>query len=189
MSSSALTLRHCNRPGAPMPHSRAFPPRPPSLVLPLTRRSPAARFVRPHPPQGSHARAHRTARALTAHTSPAQSLARTVLRHRRALPAPDSARLPAEVLKLQDLSFCQSISNFMVSLPNLSKRCEVATVPAVAALTLPRPAQEKGKDGLFSSLLRISLLFLIVPVSLGAKGVLQAREIRRIGFSVTFRHN
>ena len=76
----------------------------------------------PHPPQGSHARAHRTARTLTAHTSPAQSLARTVLRHRRALPAPDSARLPAEVLKLQGLSFCQSISNFVVGFPNLSKK-------------------------------------------------------------------
>ena len=76
----------------------------------------------PHPPQGSHARAHRTARTLTAHTSPAQSLARTVLRHRRALPAPDSARLPAEVLKLQDFSFYQSISNFVVSLPNLCKK-------------------------------------------------------------------
>ena len=63
----------------------------------------------------------------------------------------------------------ESNSNFVVSLPNLSKRCEGATVPAVAALTLPRPAQEKGKDGLFSSLLRISLLFLIVPVSAGSK--------------------
>ena len=53
----------------------------------------------------------------------------------------------------------------MVSLSNLSKRCEGATVPAVAALTLPRLAQEKGKDGLFSSLLRISHLILIAPVS------------------------
>ena len=73
----------------------------------------------PHPPP---VRTRRTARTLTAHTSPAQSLARTVLRHRRALPAPDSARLPAEVLKLQGLSFCQSISNFVVGFPNLSKK-------------------------------------------------------------------
>ena len=80
----------------------------------------------------------------------------------------------------------ESNSNFVVSLPNLSKRCEGATVPAVAALTLPRPAQEKGKDGLFSSLLRISLLFLIVLASAGSKRVLQAREIRRIGFSLTY---
>ena len=80
----------------------------------------------------------------------------------------------------------KGISNSIVSLPNLSKRCEGATVPAVAALTLPRPAQEKGKDGLFSSLLRISLLFLMVPASWKAKRVLQDREIRRIGFSVAF---
>ena len=53
----------------------------------------------------------------------------------------------------------------MVSLSNLSKRCEGATVPAVAALTLPQPAQEKGKDGLFYSLLRISHHILIVLVS------------------------
>ena len=87
---------------APLPHSSA---------------------VRPHPPPvRTRSLTHRTARTLTAHTSPAQSLARTVLRHRRALPAPDSARLPAEVLKLQGLSFCQSISNFVVSLPNVSKK-------------------------------------------------------------------
>ena len=33
----------------------------------------------------------------------------------------------------------QSISSIIVSLPNVSKGCEGATVPAVAALTLPRP--------------------------------------------------
>ena len=44
----------------------------------------------------------------------------------------------------------------------------------------------KGKDGLFSSLLRISLLFLIVLVSVRSNRLLQAREIRRIGFSLTF---
>ena len=87
------------------------------------------------------------------------------------------------------LDFLQSISNFVVSFPNLSKRCEGATVPAVAALTLPRPAQEKGKDGLFSSLLRISLLFLIVLASGESKRLLQAREIRQIDFSVIYRHD
>ena len=127
----------------------------------------------------------------------------------------------------------QSISNFMVSLPNLSKRCEGATVPAVAPSHIPdhwsksgravarfspsksgravarfspskcvravahiSPCNDgkpllpsKGKDGLFSSLLRISLLFLIVPVSVRTKRVLQAREIRRIDFSVAYRHD
>ena len=77
----------------------------------------------------------------------------------------------------------------MVSLSNVSKGCEGATVPAVAALTLPRPAQEKGKDGLFSSLLRISLLFLIVLASKKSNRLLQTREIRRIGFSVAYRHD
>ena len=40
------------------------------------------------------------------------------------VPAPrkKSARLPAEVLKLQDFSFYQSISNFVVSLPNVSEK-------------------------------------------------------------------
>ena len=37
-----------------------------------------------------------------------------------ALTAP--ARLPAEVLKLQDFSFYQSISSFVVSLPNVSEK-------------------------------------------------------------------
>ena len=46
--------------------------------------------------------------------------------------------------------------------------------------------QEKGKDGLFSSLLRISLLFLIVLVSVKSNRLLQAREIRRIDFSAAF---
>ena len=43
---------------------------------------------------------------------------------RRSLPAvpPALARLLAEVLKLQGLSFCQSISNFVVGFPNLSKK-------------------------------------------------------------------
>ena len=44
----------------------------------------------------------------------------------------------------------------------------------------------KGKDGLFSSLLRISLLFLIVLASGESKRLLQAREIRGNDFSVAF---
>ena len=44
--------------------------------------------------------------------------------HRTSVPhAPaTTARLPAEVLKLQDFSFYQSISSFVVSLPNVSEK-------------------------------------------------------------------
>ena len=114
MSSSAPASRRCNRPGAPTPHSRAFPPRPPALVLPLTRRSPR-RKARPS--------------ALATHTSPAPAAFPAPAAHcHPSAPAPvpaprkKSARLPAEVLKLQDFSFYQSISNFIVSLPNVSKK-------------------------------------------------------------------
>ena len=89
----ALTVLH--RMTAPLPHSPAAP-------------EPATRLARTRPPHCTCS--HRT------------HIARTVLRHRRALPVPDSARLLAEVLKLQGLSFCQSISNFVVGFLNLSKK-------------------------------------------------------------------
>ena len=76
----------------------------------------------------------------------------------------------------------------MVSLPNLSKRCEGATVPAVAALTLPRPAQGREKENSFPPLC-IPPFLLMVPVSVRTKRLLQAREIRQISFSVTLRHD
>ena len=64
-----------------------------------------------------------------ARTPPPARLARRW--HRAAAPpAPESACLPAEVLKLLTFSFLQSNSNFIVSLSNLCKRCEGATVPA-----------------------------------------------------------
>ena len=59
--------------------------------------------------------------------------------HNAPHPHPHPLVHPAEVLKPQTFSSLESISNFVVSLPNLSKGCEGATVPAVAALTLPRP--------------------------------------------------
>ena len=108
---------------------------------------PAARLAHRAHIASTVARLHRTPPAPAAHTPPCP------LVH------------PAGILKLRAYNFLQTTSNFDVSLPNPSKRCEGATVPAVAALTLPRPAQEKGKDGLFSSLLRISHLILIVFVS------------------------
>ena len=103
----------------------------------------------------------------------------------------------------------QSISNFIVSLPNLSKGCEGATVPAVAALTLPRPMEQKRsscrplfsvqwgqalictrreKENSFPPLCIPPFLWFVF-VSWKAERVLQARDIRRIDFSVTFRHD
>ena len=77
--------------------------------------------------------------------SPRTTRAHSTTRIRRHLPAvpPAPARLPDEALKLQALVSCQSNSNYIVSLPNVSKGCEGATVPAVAALTLPRPLEQK----------------------------------------------
>ena len=107
----APALTHFHRPHPLRAHGAAPHDRP---VAPLARRTRTRHKARTHAPTALH--------VLSPHTSPAQSLARTVLRHRRALSAPDSARLPAEVLKLQGLSFCQSISNFVVGFPNLSKK-------------------------------------------------------------------
>ena len=45
-----------------------------------------------------------------------------VCRPSRARRFSHAARRPAEVLKLQDFSFYQSISNFVVSLPNVSEK-------------------------------------------------------------------
>ena len=102
------------------------PPRRPDA--PLARLSPTPSVPRPtaHPPL-----TRRKARpsALATHTSPAPAAFPAPAAHRHPsapapVPAPrkKSARLPAEVLKLQDFSFYQSISNFVVSLPNLCKK-------------------------------------------------------------------
>ena len=134
----ALTARTVlHRMTDPMPHSPAFPPRHPSLVLPLTRRK-----VRPShplitPPQGSSVctrhihilRARRYARARRTHRPLPRRRSSTVSPVPTAHTSSAPARLPAEVLKLQDFSFYQSISNFVVSLPNLSKRREGTTFP------------------------------------------------------------
>ena len=92
-------------------------PHPPSFAPPFLPRSLCA-------PHICTARATSLARTRPPHCtcSHRTHIARTVLRHRRALPVPDSARLLAEVLKLQGLSFCQSISNFVVGFLNLSKK-------------------------------------------------------------------
>ena len=61
---------------------------------------------------------HRIRRPLPRRSSHAPSAHRTSVPHAPAT----TARLPAEVLKLQDFSFYQSISNFVVSLPNKGEK-------------------------------------------------------------------
>ena len=76
------------------------------------------------------------ARSFTRHSSRALAAlapARPRHSHRPCARAYRAVRLPAVVLRPLAFSFLQSNSNFDVSLPNLSKRCEGATVPAVAA--------------------------------------------------------
>ena len=112
-------------PHHPRPNRSVRPHRP--TRLPITRRKARTNCPRPHPPC-THRPRRPTPSPRTTHTcSPS---------HR---PCPHPSVSP---LKLWDCDFpvsLQSISNFVVSLPNLSKRCEGATVPAGAALTLPRP--------------------------------------------------
>ena len=102
-----------------IPRAPRCPHRP--TRLPITRRKARTNCPRPHPPC-THRPRRPTPSPRTTHTcSPS---------HR---PCPHPSVSP---LKLWDCDFpvsLQSISNFVVSLPNLSKRCEGATVPAVAA--------------------------------------------------------
>ena len=105
---------------------------------------PAPAVRRPHPPLAPTAPC-----ALTAATAvlprtipspaPALMLQSSAVFFAPTPASPEPARLPAEILKPRTFSFLQSVSNFVVNLPNVSKKCEGATVPAVAALTLPRP--------------------------------------------------
>ena len=59
-----------------------------------------------------------TRRTVLAPTPPTRLLSVRAYR----VPAPVPACLPTEVLKLQDFSFYQSISSFVVSLPNVSEK-------------------------------------------------------------------
>ena len=76
----------------------------------------------PHPPHTSPAPSPpvctRIRRPLPRRSSHVPSAHRTSVPHAPAT----TARLPAEVLKLQDFSFYQSISSFVVSLPNVSEK-------------------------------------------------------------------
>ena len=101
-------------PSLTLRRSLIYPPflsHPPRTVLHpsrATRTSPA-----PSPPVCTRIR-----RPLPRRSSHVPSAHRTSVPHAPAT----TARLPAEVLKLQDFSFYQSISNFVVSLPNVSEK-------------------------------------------------------------------
>ena len=86
----------------------SHPPRTALHPSRATRTSPA-----PSPPVCTRIR-----RPLPRRSSHVPSAHRTSVPHAPAT----TARLPAEVLKLQDFSFYQSISSFVVSLPNVSEK-------------------------------------------------------------------
>ena len=102
----------CTAPAVPRP---PLPPRP---HPPRTHRPRA--LPRPHPsraaPTVPRPAVHPPHRACT--HSPTRLLSVRAYR----VPAPVPACLPTEVLKLQDFSFYQSISSFVVSLPNVSEK-------------------------------------------------------------------
>ena len=107
---------------APCPR-RAPPPHP--YHSPASPRVPVA-----HPAALTHLPAVPIAPA--AHTPPCP------LVHPAHRPHLNSLVHPTKVLKLRTFSFLQSISNFVVGLPNLSKRCEGATVPAAGGYNFPK---------------------------------------------------
>ena len=133
---------------SPLPHTARTHRRSPRHARSFTRRFSRA----PAPARLRTARATHTRRAHNASTvlrprhmrRPTPS-PRTVRAHSAARTCTHRPcrRLPTEALKLLAFSFLQSISNFAVNLPNVSRRCEGATVPAVAALTHPRPLEQK----------------------------------------------
>ena len=94
---------------------------------PLVCRS--SRIRRPLPRRSSHA-IHPSRAAPTVprpavhppHRACTHSPTRLLSVRAYRVPAPVPACLPTEVLKLQDFSFYQSISSFVVSLPNVSEK-------------------------------------------------------------------
>ena len=96
-----------------------------------------ASAVRPHPPRAARTRCAHIARAIhpsraaptvprpavhPPHRACTHSPTRLLSVRAYRVPAPVPACLPTEVLKLQDFSFYQSISSFVVSLPNVSEK-------------------------------------------------------------------
>ena len=119
---SLCVPRICTARARTAPFPRRAPPTHP-YHSPASPRVPVA-----HPAALTHLPAVPIAPA--AHTPPCP------LVHPAHRPHLNSLVHPTKVLKLRTFSFLQSISNFMVSLPNLSKRCEGATVPARTTLAL-----------------------------------------------------
>ena len=101
------------------------------------RRTPRICTVHPHPPRAARTRCAHIARAIhpsraaptvprpavhPPHRACTHSPTRLLSVRAYRVPAPVPACLPTEVLKLQDFSFYQSISSFVVSLPNVSEK-------------------------------------------------------------------
>ena len=121
---------------APMPHSSAVRPAPAVPPTPPPRTAHLYR-PRPHPPRAARTRCAHIARAIhpsraaptvphpavhPPHRACTHSPTRLLSVRAYRVPAPVPACLPTEVLKLQDFSFYQSISSFVVSLPNVSEK-------------------------------------------------------------------
>ena len=115
-----------------------------SRSCPLHRPRPSA-----HPPQGSPPRPTRSPfipRSQPSRPSPHPRRARTRSRPllTRRTPRKEPARLSAEILKLLTFSsFAKHFKLYCQLAERKQKICEGATVPAVAALTLPRPMEQK----------------------------------------------
>ena len=134
---------HTHYPRCPTPAAPTRAHRPSSAVSPVpflsrlrtcTHRPLSRRFSRAvplapthlHPPPLvppflPHLRPHR-AHGATPHDRPDAPLSRRSPAPSALAALSETARLPAEVLKLQAFSFLQSISNSTVSFPNLSKK-------------------------------------------------------------------
>ena len=134
------TVRHRNRPAAPLVCRSSRIRR--SSNAPSAHRasvpSAPASAVRPHPPPAP-ASASRTRAYRAIHPSrAAPTVPRRPAVHPPHRPHLNSLVHPTKVLKLRTFSFLQSISNFMVSLPNLSKRREGTAVPSAGVDNFPK---------------------------------------------------
>ena len=114
-SSNAPSAHRASVPSAPASAVRPHPPPAPASAS-RTRAYRAIHPSRAAPTVPRRPAVHPPHRACT--HSPTRLLSVRAYR----VPAPVPACLPTEVLKLQDFSFYQSISSFVVSLPNVSEK-------------------------------------------------------------------
>ena len=103
--------------------------------------------------------------------------------------APHPLACPPRYWNCEVLVSLQSISNFVVSLPSIREETWRDYFSVSSPFTHPRIGSRKGKREISFPSLRIHPFLLIVSVSRKTKRLLQAREIRRIDFSVNFRHD